>query len=68
MPFEPDQYISVYHAIRIEAGLWPHDEILDHLTRLLAGRHQSESRWGAIDALTDILGNIEPPALGVVPI
>lgn len=68
MPFEPNQYISMYHAIRIEAVLWPRAQIMESLKRLLCGRYQSEARWGAIDALTDILGKIEPPEPRETPI
>ena len=54
-------YDRLYEATQVEARYWSPICLTIALTLMLAKQPQDEARWGAVDAVTDLLGRIKPP-------
>jgi hypothetical protein len=51
-----------YRAIRAQAQNWPAHQLALRLKLMLDQESITEANWGCIDAVTDLLGGIEPPS------
>ncbi len=55
-------YDVLYDATRATAWNWSVVFLMINLDLMMTKGSQDEAKWGVIDALTDLLGRIEPPA------
>jgi hypothetical protein len=56
------RYDRLYETTRKSGLKWPTVRLAISLELLMHRGSQSEDWWGAIDAITDLLGKIAPPA------
>lgn len=61
-------YDRAYAATRREAHSWSALRLTVMLKLTISKPDQSEANWGAFDAIADLLGRIEPPTPGHIPI
>lgn len=57
----PSNYDRAYAATRLEARSWSVSQLALMLNLMMSRPDQSETNWGAFDAIADLLGGIEPP-------
>ena len=54
-------YDVLYDATRAEAEKWSPARLTITLSLMLSKKPVDEARWGAVDAISDLLGRITPP-------
>jgi hypothetical protein len=54
-------YDVMYDATRAEAQSWAPMQLTLALRLILMSEPKDEVRWGAVDAISDLLGQIVPP-------